>query len=370
MAKIAYLFPTPLSQINSGFRVRGAQLRDGLIALGHNVRLHPLEGAGTHDVGSSHASSRWIRPIRFTGSAQYTALTRWLAHERPDVVIATHPNYTDLVPWSVRHRVPIIVDTHNVESSIQMSRAHRRSAMSHMSVVAAELLYMRRADRVWALSPTDTQQYARWMGRERVSYVPFVYPLPSGPQPTLEDRAACNTEVVFVGAFGYAPNVRAAVFLASHMLPQLRKTLPDVTLLLVGRDPPPEVRRLHGHGIVVTGEVDSVDEYYRRAAVVAAPIDVGGGVKTKMLEAMAHGSAIVATPAAMAGTAARGGVHYVAAPFDGRSFAGAVSRLLGDDRLRTQLGQSARALIESEHGPGRLRSALEREVTLVLGSRS
>ena len=48
-------------------------------------------------------------------------------------------------------------------------------------------------------------------------------------------------------------------------------------------------------GIEVTGFVPDVDAYLRRCAVFVAPLRFGGGVKNKVLVAMAQGIPVVAT---------------------------------------------------------------------------
>ena len=77
-----------------------------------------------------------------------------------------------------------------------------------------------------------------------------------------------------------------------------------MTLVIVGADPPREVSKLAGEHVRVTGEVDSVMPYLDRAAVVLAPIELGGGTRIKVLEAVAAGKAVVATTRAAAGTGA------------------------------------------------------------------
>ena len=139
----------------------------------------------------------------------------------------------------------------------------------------------------------------------------------------------------------HPPNVDAAVRAVREVLPRVRATRPDTTLVLVGASPPPEVTALAGEQVVVTGAVDSVIPYLDRAAVVIAPLHLGGGTRVKVLEALALGKAVVATARAAEGIGAeRAGGLLVADTVD--EMATTVAHLLGDRDARRQLAERAR----------------------------
>ena len=147
--------------------------------------------------------------------------------------------------------------------------------------------------------------------------------------------------VVFVGNFAHPPNSDAALWLASEIFPAVRALRPGARLTLVGRSPPPEIQALEGEGVVVTGEVADVTPYLEDAAVVAAPIRTGGGMRVKVLEALAAGKATVATPLAAAGLDVTSGEQLEIAE-TAESFRDALAGLLDDEPRRRGLGQSAR----------------------------
>src|SRR4030095_11935398 len=80
-------------------------------------------------------------------------------------------------------------------------------------------------------------------------------------------------------------------------LPLLRQRIPDVTLWMVGRDPPPRLRALAASAtnVPVTGWVEDIRPYLARAAVCIVPLRVGSGTRLKIFEAMAMGKAVVST---------------------------------------------------------------------------
>lgn len=168
--------------------------------------------------------------------------------------------------------------------------------------------------------------------------------LPFGVAVPAQPAGAAGTpppSILFVGNFMHPANTDAALWLGRSLLPIVRSERPDARLTIVGPGPPPEVRALAGDGIDVTGEVADVTPYLRQAAVVAAPIRVGGGMRVKVLEALAAGKAVVATPLAVEGLDVTAGRQLAVAEREA-DFARAVSRLLADEEERVALGGRAR----------------------------
>jgi polysaccharide biosynthesis protein PslH len=161
------------------------------------------------------------------------------------------------------------------------------------------------------------------------------------PQRPLDPLGASPPAVLFVGGFGHLPNVDAAVRLATGVFCRIRRRCPDAILYLVGDKPPPRIRRLAREDVIVTGRVDDVTPYLDRAAVVVAPLRLGGGTRVKVLEALACGKAVVASPLATEGVGAIDGEHLILAGSD-EELAEATTRLLTDPDARSSLGRSAR----------------------------
>lgn len=116
---------------------------------------------------------------------------------------------------------------------------------------------------------------------------------------------------------------------------------------VVGRDPPVKLLRLSGiDRIEIVGTVRDVRPYLEDAAVVVVPILVGGGTRLKIYEAMAMGKAVVSTTIGAEGLVYSPGEHILLAD-DPTAFAEAVTGLLEAPRLRNQMGESARRLVNS-----------------------
>lgn len=173
-----------------------------------------------------------------------------------------------------------------------------------------------------------------------------------GPHGVDVDRFAPRIDVaeepftlVFNGVLRTYTNVHAITWFAENVWPLIRAGEDRAKLLIVGRDPRPEVIALGAlEGVTVTGEVSDPADYIARAAVCINPVQVGAGMQNKLIEFMAMRKAVVATTVANEGIRATPGDHLVIAD-DARSFADAVLSLLADPARRDSLAEAARNYI-------------------------
>ncbi len=153
--------------------------------------------------------------------------------------------------------------------------------------------------------------------------------------------------LVFTGTMDYRPNVEGMCWFAEAIWPALRRERPDLRFTIVGRNPAPAVRRLAERpGIEVTGSVPDVRPYLARAALVVAPLLMARGIQNKVLEAMAMGRAVVASPAALEGLEVQTPTEAVEAQ-PPEQWQREILDLLENDARRQAVEQAARACIES-----------------------
>ncbi len=180
-----------------------------------------------------------------------------------------------------------------------------------------------------------------------------------------QEREAAT--LLFVGNYEYPPNQDAVRVLVEQVLPQLREALPDARLQLVGVNPPDWMRALANDQIEVTGSVPDVRPYLARATVFVCPLRIGAGLKNKVLEALAMGIPVVATPLSVDGIHVQHGESAIVAPVD--RIAEETLRLLRDDALRERLSLKGRALTEAEYSWERTADSYERLYAEICGLR-
>jgi glycosyltransferase involved in cell wall biosynthesis len=147
----------------------------------------------------------------------------------------------------------------------------------------------------------------------------------------------------------YYPNAQAMLMFCRDVLPHIWKSRPQVRLTIVGNNPPDAVRALiKDKRIAVTGYVADIRPYLGCASVALAPLLVAAGMQNKVLEALAMGTPMVATPASCRSLQVRDGVHLLIAE-EPSAFAWAVLRLLKDQPLAERLRAAGRIYVEEHH---------------------
>ena len=165
--------------------------------------------------------------------------------------------------------------------------------------------------------------------------------------PSLAKASASNKVIGFLGDMSYQPNISAALRLAEHIFPRIRSTLGDTTLLIIGRDPVPSIRRLDGTAIRVTGTVENIWPYIASANIFVFPMFEGSGLQNKILEAMYAGVPIVTTSIAATSMGATSGEQLLVAESDDEIAAQAI-KLLRDPAYANRLAEEARTFVMRE----------------------
>ncbi len=314
-------------------------------------------------------------------SESAVAIVRDLLTRTPpyDVVIVDHLH---LAPVALESRKlmldsgvtpPLFVlRTPNVESIIVEKYAHRidnplvktfagREAVK-MKAYEAEVLG--RFDLVAAISRVDAG-VLKTMSKEpdRIIHVTAGVDVenirPSDEEPK-------RGEVVFVASFDWHPNVDGALWMIEKVWPRMLERFPGAHLSLVGRNPPPYLKKAEQESIAVTGRVESVGDYIRNASAAAVPLWIGSGMRLKILEAFAYGKPVVSTSLGAEGIEAADGEHILIRD-DPAEFADALVGVLSDPSLQRTLGHNARALVEQKYSWSKvtrdLREAIEQKLT-------
>lgn len=158
-----------------------------------------------------------------------------------------------------------------------------------------------------------------------------------------------RNRLVFCAKLDYFPNEDAALYFSRVVWPQLMARRPELRLEIVGSRPSRNLMNLDGKdGIRVRGFVPDVRPFLGQAWVALCPIRIKAGSQFKILEAMAMGTPVVATPISCSGLDVEPGKHLLVAETPG-GFAAAVEALLDDLELRETLVRAARGFVEAHH---------------------
>ena len=156
--------------------------------------------------------------------------------------------------------------------------------------------------------------------------------------------------LVFTGAMDYWPNGDAVQWFVRHVWPALRQQFPQLQFYIVGSKPTPAVTALaRVAGVTVTGKVPDIRPYLAGAALAVAPLRIARGVQNKVLEAMAMGKIVLATPQALEGIAAQPGLELLLARDDVEFIHHAARVLRHGQGAGAAMGAAARQLILQDY---------------------
>lgn len=247
---------------------------------------------------------------------------------------------------------------------MQLSQAlNTRRMAEHFRNLKVKLLYFIETRLVRNYEPRVWSEFTRavLIGQQDVDEIaaacrdkglPEVDNVVFGPHGVDVDRFAPRDDVVeepftlaFNGVLRTYTNVHAINWFAVNVWPFIRAGKSRAKLLIVGRDPRPEVIALGElDGVTVTGEVPDPADYIARVAVCINPVQVSAGMQNKLIEFMAMRKAVVVTTVANEGIRATPGDHLVIAD-DAQSFVDTVLALLADPARRDSLAEAARNYI-------------------------
>ena len=152
-------------------------------------------------------------------------------------------------------------------------------------------------------------------------------------------------DLVFTGNMSYAPNIKAAKYLVTEVLPLCKKTH---KVCISGANPVSEVLSLQNENIEVTGWVDDIRTSYAQSKVFIAPMTIGTGLQNKLLEAMAMQLPCITTPLA---NKALGATHdaNVLIGNSAKELAALIDRLLENQELREEISASGRDFVRNNY---------------------
>jgi sugar transferase (PEP-CTERM/EpsH1 system associated) len=155
--------------------------------------------------------------------------------------------------------------------------------------------------------------------------------------------------IVFSGKMSYHANVAAVQYLYREIMPLIWRVQPAATLTIVGSRPPKSVQRLTADKrIEVTGFVEDIRPFIRRAHVVVCPMVYSVGQQNKALEAMALGAPVVLSAQSVTSLDAQVGRDLLIA-YDAQEFADQVLHVFTDENERASLRHYGRQYVERSH---------------------
>jgi glycosyltransferase involved in cell wall biosynthesis len=170
-----------------------------------------------------------------------------------------------------------------------------------------------------------------------------------------------------IGSMDWLPNKTAIRWFLDKAWPKIRIAAPQFEFYFAGRNMPPEFMKTPISGVHCLDEVPDAAEFISDKKILIVPITSGGGVRVKILEAMAAGKVVITTPTGIKGIEARAGEHYLQAAKP-EEFARAIKWCLDNTTEAEQMAGRARDLVAEKYEYKEVIKKVVSEVDLLLSS--
>ena len=247
----------------------------------------------------------------------------------------------------------IILRSHNLEYIIweRLADASKNQAKkAYLKLLSRqlkkyELNVINQVDGIAAISNEDLKKYLSFKCTKPIVNIPFGI--------DLENYRADNSGVKYpslfhIGAMDWQPNLEGIVWFLKNCWPLIHKNFPDIKLYLAGRKMPKELFKKPLKNVIVDGEVPNAIEYMKDKAIMIVPLLSAGGIRVKIIEAMAMAKTVVSTKTGAEGIDYRNKEHLLIANKVSEFFE-VIKKLIEDKTYYDATAKEARKLTETHY---------------------
>lgn len=227
----------------------------------------------------------------------------------PDIIWLEFGYICNIIPFIKLNNIPVIYGSHNsqfyLDYNIWKSNNNiiYKLKMSPFIILyyLHENIFFKMADAIFCICLKDVYYYKKILNKKEVYHLPFFF----------DDRSICEFEekksdhpyICLVGSLNSYQNYEAAIFTLESIWPIIQAKNKELFLYIIGELPPdvsPEYKKLMSYSanlknVVFQGKVPEIIPYVKGALISIAPLLLGSGVRTKIIESIACKVPVVST---------------------------------------------------------------------------
>lgn len=329
----------------------------------HVVQMHRSRVKDAYFLAHSLIAGHSFIVTRDTAAAMQSLVAHLSSTQQFDVV---HADQLWMAQYALRcNDVKRVLDQHNAVYLIPQRLAqYETNPLKRLllerewrSLLRHETQVCQRFDEVVTVTNEDMNLFLEHLGNStdetsqssrRFTVIPICLDPTERPLVTRHPEAK---RILILGTMFWPPNAEGALWFGREALPLIVRECPEAVLTIIGKNPPPAVRKMaeaSSGKIEITGYVENLTAYLEQGAVFAVPLRAGGGMRVKILDAWAWGLPIVSTTVGAEGIDARDGENILIAD-SVAAFARATINVIKDPALANRLRNNGRQWVEHRY---------------------
>jgi len=246
-------------------------------------------------------------PVQDISNKSKKLILECIIENNYDYIIARYIHYTHvLLKLNRTHHSKTIIDVDDVFSGPLYGDRYRNinGILGKLLIGLNKLILLRYEKKCFKFgavlfcSNKDRKILSRKSSSTKTHVVPNIYCNQEFGKYDFEDGYAKGNTLLFVGSLNYKPNIDGLVWFLDSIFPVFKNKYSDAKILIVGRSPTEEIKRLceNDQSIDLHSNVADVKKYYKRCNVSITPVLSGGGTRIKILESMLAHRPVMSTP--------------------------------------------------------------------------
>lgn len=289
-------------------------------------------------------------------STEFAEKLGHLIRERAFDLVQLEGSYMSQYIQPIREatKAPVLLRSHNVEHQIWNRLAAnepsflKRTYLKNLGkkIEAWELHHLPLVDAIVPITKPDGDYY-RAQG-----FKGPIRPIPGGVD--LNHLAgdaplSANLKMGFLGSLEWLPNEQGLMWFLDQVWPKLLQQFPGIELHVAGKNPPSRLSNLNVPGMTFHGMVPDAGEFLRSCHFFIVPLLSGGGMRIKVLEAMAAGCCVVSTGIGAEGIEVADGKHCLIADST-EQWVDALQGVVGNPDRSLAIARTGQGLARARYG--------------------
>lgn len=201
-------------------------------------------------------------------------------------------------------------------------------------------------DGLICLSEEDRLQFMRMNPNVENAVIPVGFDEEQIHQYFPTEESLC---IYHLGSMDWRPNIQGVEWFLNDVLPLLREMNQEVKVYLAGKNMSSRFTKISKHNVIIDGEIKNAIEYLSDKPILIVPLLTGGGIRVKIIEALALGKVIISTSIGAEGILRLKHGENILIADTPEHFAKSINECLNSPELRQKLRQNGQKLYETQY---------------------